>query len=276
MKLVNFLQEDSQLSRLLEKMGAELPSPLIDFSQHWKALDVAEIDRKLSSEGVDISINELEVSSIDGAFIYEGRRVLVYIRDQTGSYYNGELSVSDYRFHIVNCRTIAEFQRRGRFDKYVVSTRTDNQFLCNIIVRDDSSKNRLNELRALEVCKNCLTHMNYMGYDSSNSGQKRELHSSFNLLDYFRKYNGTTVSRPRFNSENQPLGLYPSNWPEISKSIRERNNWKCSKCKGDFSLRKSFLDTHHIDTNPGNCEESNLIPLCKDCHAAEHDRYRRR
>ncbi len=264
MRLIDFKAPSSKLSKLVSKIGANYPN--IDFSSTWNALDIGALDIALNNEGIDIDAKDLEVNPIDDTFMYEGRRVLVYIRDQRGSYINGQLTVSDYRFHIINCKTIMEFRRKGKFNRYVVSTRTDNLFSCNILIGQDVQQ----QFRELKVCKNCLDQLCYLRYCNLTSNQKEEIHVSFNLVDYFKKYNGTYVSKPKFNDRDQPVGIYPENWPEISRRIRIRFNWKCQNCLGDFSNRKSFLDTHHIDSNPGNCEESNLIPLCKTCHKQVH------
>lgn len=36
-----------------------------------------------------------------------------------------------------------------------------------------------------------------------------------------------------------------------------------------------ILQTHHIDENPSNCEESNLVALCQFCHGARHGKPKR-
>ena len=265
------MDSENPLTSLVNEMNADYTE--IDFTKPWQSLNISELDIALNNEGIDIDSSKLEVNISDSTFVYEGRRVLVYIRDQKGSYYKGDFKVSDYRFHIVNCKTIDEFRKKGKFNRYVVSTRTDNQFLCNIITGQDESQNKYNQLRELKICKNCLDQLCYLNYcNKRRKEEKDELQDSFNLVDYFNKYNGTFVSKPRFTDNNQPLGIYPDNWPEISRQIRIRYNWICQNCKNNFSDKKSYLDTHHIDSNPGNCEESNLLPLCKDCHKKIHKR----
>lgn len=268
MKLINFKEVNSPLSKLVAKMGASYPD--IDFTSQWKILEISELDLILNTEGIEIESSQLQINPVDDTFVYEGRRVLVYIKNQVGSYYNGEVRVSDYRFHIVNCKTINEFRVKGKFDKFVVSTRNDNQFVCNIIVGQEDPRNQFDQLRELMVCKNCLDQLCYLKFCNRTTAEKNEIHESFNLTDYFNKYNSTFVEKPRFTDRNQPVGLYPENWPEISRKIRIKYNWICQKCNGDFTNRKAFLDTHHIDSNPGNCEEKNLIPLCKPCHRKIH------
>lgn len=37
-----------------------------------------------------------------------------------------------------------------------------------------------------------------------------------------------------------------------------------------LGLTRIILQTHHIDQNPSNCDESNLVALCQFCHGARH------
>ncbi len=54
---------------------------------------------------------------------------------------------------------------------------------------------------------------------------------------------------------------YHPEWDTISKLIREKFGWKCARCASS-----DLLQTHHIDGNPKNNHEENLIPLCATCH----------
>lgn len=98
--------------------------------------------------------------------------------------------------------------------------------------------------------------------------------------------------------------LYPVNWNEISRAVRQRANWKCEKCgvkHGSYIMRlkhdpsqwyytyeaakpgpdenkiKVVLTVHHVgvdkpDGTPGNpgdkmdCRSENLQALCQRCH----------
>lgn len=54
---------------------------------------------------------------------------------------------------------------------------------------------------------------------------------------------------------------YPPGWRVISRRIRKRDGGRCA-------LRGAvrFLHAHHIDYQPANCRDDNLITLCRDCH----------
>ena len=67
--------------------------------------------------------------------------------------------------------------------------------------------------------------------------------------------------------------LYPPNWPEIARAVKERANWTCEGCgkqcrrPGEpFDTHKRTLTVSHQDHNPANCDLSNLKALCAPCH----------
>ena len=67
------------------------------------------------------------------------------------------------------------------------------------------------------------------------------------------------------------IAPYPSGWIELSKAIKERDDHQCQQptCK----KKSKILLTHHMDFNKSNNDPSNLITICKSCHAIIHDRY---
>ena len=55
----------------------------------------------------------------------------------------------------------------------------------------------------------------------------------------------------------------------LKEQIRERDNKQCQLCfKKQSKLKGWFkkLDVHHIDYNKQNCDEDNLITLCRQCN----------
>lgn len=94
--------------------------------------------------------------------------------------------------------------------------------------------------------------------------------------------------------------LYPKDWPQISKAIRERAEHRCEFCGinnyevgardkkgkwhsehsingmksddgirlfGDFpKMKKIVLTVAHLDHDPRNCDPANLRALCQQCH----------
>jgi 5-methylcytosine-specific restriction endonuclease McrA len=59
--------------------------------------------------------------------------------------------------------------------------------------------------------------------------------------------------------------LYPDNWNEIAEEVKKAADYKCKLCNSK-SIPKKILTVHHIDSNPKNNTEKNLIALCQKCH----------
>ncbi len=92
-------------------------------------------------------------------------------------------------------------------------------------------------------------------------------------------------------------GLYPADWPEISRRIRERAGNKCEWCgveNGDRGIRNHYgewlsakevdivnrkirivLTVAHLNHDPSDCRDENLKALCQQCHN-RHDAPMRR
>ena len=69
-----------------------------------------------------------------------------------------------------------------------------------------------------------------------------------------------------------PRHLYPPNWKDIVEQIKYKRHHTCQHCEqiGDYTKdtppQRNFLTVHHINSDPSNCEESNLLLLCQKCH----------
>jgi len=59
--------------------------------------------------------------------------------------------------------------------------------------------------------------------------------------------------------------LRPSTKRSLRKRIKSRDK-VCQDCGTQFHLQ-----VHHMDSNPSNNRESNLVLLCKYCHAKQHE-----
>ena len=57
---------------------------------------------------------------------------------------------------------------------------------------------------------------------------------------------------------------------ELKEKIRHRDNYKCQLCgmtkKEHYKKYNQNIDVHHIDYNKQNCNDFNLITLCKKCN----------
>ena len=61
--------------------------------------------------------------------------------------------------------------------------------------------------------------------------------------------------------------LYPENWGEIAVAVKKAAGWCCERCGRLHDPSAGYtLTVHHLDGDPSNCEESNLVALCQRCH----------
>lgn len=81
---------------------------------------------------------------------------------------------------------------------------------------------------------------------------------------------------------------YPPDWPDISRAIKERAEWRC-ECEGECGrpIEHIWLDgrcsnwhgepafgtgsrvvltTAHLDHTPEHCDPANLKAMCQGCH----------
>ena len=56
----------------------------------------------------------------------------------------------------------------------------------------------------------------------------------------------------------------------VPKNFRRQSARKVEKCCSICSKSTTRLHVHHIDFNPTNNEESNLVTLCGSCHRLAH------
>jgi hypothetical protein len=66
---------------------------------------------------------------------------------------------------------------------------------------------------------------------------------------------------------------YPVDWDQIALRIKEAADWTCRDCgmqcrrPGEaFDTHRRTMSVHHIDHDPPNVADSNLIALCARCH----------
>lgn len=259
MKLIDFIKSGYFID-LLNKMNA----PLIDnweASKDWKDLTDKELEI-MSIEGIDVPVDDENLKlSEEGHFLYKGKKVVVYIRDQR---FYPKFGEPEYKFHITNCKTLMEMKQKNRFNsRYVVSNRKDGKFIVNLKNMSAGVINKGLE-NELKVCKYCLRSLSYKGYPGNLN-----VYNEFNLNEFF-KVNFTTVDKlPHNSAESAPLSVYPENWEQLSRGIKEEMGWICEKCGINLKDNPKYLHTHHIDGNPSNNNFSNLKVLCIKCHSEE-------
>jgi 5-methylcytosine-specific restriction endonuclease McrA len=64
---------------------------------------------------------------------------------------------------------------------------------------------------------------------------------------------------------SQNRHLYPHNWADIATRVKQAAVWKCRICGTPHAPRR-VLTVHHLDHNPRNCTDENLLACCQSCH----------
>jgi len=63
--------------------------------------------------------------------------------------------------------------------------------------------------------------------------------------------------------EGAESGIYPKEWPEVARQVKEANGWKCERCGHPNDWENGYtLTVHHLDMNKDNLEPWNLAALC--------------
>jgi len=169
------------------------------------------------------------------------------------------------RYHVADCLTLEDMRQKGRFNRYVSTAKTDGQF--RVEPWDREIRTRGDEmLSKLAPCQNCLTFLNYDGFEEKGHPERRLIASDFNIQKFFKNYEPIFRCMPLYNPDNFPEGNYTADWARISEDLRIRAKWKCKDCGVDLSSHRYLLHAHHIDGNRGNNKSTNLEPLCCVCH----------
>lgn len=184
---------------------------------------------------------------------------------QKGYFINKDYKVSENglpKYHLVECSTIQSFKEKGWFNKYYNWSNTKR-----VTISERFSKPQvLYEDEVLSLCGNCKTKL-------LENGQKifKNTEDFYNSLELDQK---KKVEKP---SENTDIFGRPFNWQKISTTYKKSVDYTCESCGfGGSDLEsnydKRFIDTDHITGwDLTNTDESNLMCLCKLCHAYKDD-----
>jgi len=264
MTLPDFLQFKPS-NQLRQLMNAPLPE---NFSSGYmiNRLTHDDLDRALEAiEGITVDdISDVRVLP-DGTLAYKDRRVLLYIRDRRAF---REYDPRDKlpKFHVANCKKLEEMRENGRFERYVISTRTNGKFKMNFIYYSGARE----EMHELQVCKLCLLDLKYRGY--REHGRDKRIYDTFSLGEFFAAYpKNQFMTVPLHTDATAPLNDYGDGFREASHRYRSENGWRCEKCQIDLSspTHRKYLHTHHLNAQKCDDRRENHKALCIRCHAEE-------
>ena len=159
---------------------------------------------------------------------------------------------SDYpKFHITNCSTVAEINKRKDF---VWHNSNEAE------IQDRTSHKMYN--KNLELCLNC---------------RKETMSNIISTQEFY-----DSIEKDEVIKEDVLLDLngYVKGWlgnRGISNTYKKSKNFKCESCSIQLiGSDKRFIDTDHIDGNKQNNpkDDSNFRCLCKLCHCYKDEHHR--
>lgn len=247
----------------------------VDFSELWSqvkrlsdhtvefdwvaAAQLDPIDIELL-EGREVRLEDLDV--INGLLSVDGRQVLLYIPDQFSPIDVVQTSPEKgNRFHVADCKTLADMRAKGRFQRYVVTNNLTGIFP----ISGKNSRGGSGELDSrLMVCKNCLEKLNYHNY--CHDVKRPHIWKSFEISRFFETYSTNFTHLPRTLIQRAISNNYTPDWAEISADVRRRCDFKCDDCGLNLAQHRHLLHVHHVSGVKQDNSSVNLRPLCVDCH----------
>lgn len=262
-----------RLELLRERLNA--PQKMLSFDKPMGRLE--SIEQKLQTTGLDVEKGDIQ--SVGPFLTYKGKFLaIVYILNSTSpssDLQHNEPSKQTPKFHLTWCRTLEQMSKKKRFERYVLSRTPSNLFRVEALEHDPASIRRFGERHMLEEvrlfpCQNCLDALEYKGFTLSSSKKDRlQKVDEFEVRSFLDENDGNlAVMRhvPKTRAENARSGAYTSDFPEISRRLREEHYWRCTKCQVDMSHCKRGLHVHHVNGVKSDNSLGNLMVLCAVCH----------
>lgn len=223
----------------------------------WDPVDVA------LQSGVEISLDELDV--VDGLLSYQGRHVILYIRDHGASVLKAiQMPSTGRKYHLADCETLVEMRAKGRFNRYVVTQAVSGDF--DISGFDPATRKEVIGSAKLQVCMNCLKMLNYKSSLIVPSPARNQIRDSFTLLEFFETYSTRFKHLPSGLAGKAGASVYTADWGEISQRLRADSGFTCEDCGVCLDSHRSLLHVHHVNGVKNDNSRTNLQVLCKDCH----------
>jgi hypothetical protein len=141
-----------------------------------------EFDDKLSTTGIEIDIDELEVKQ--GLLSIRGRQVLLFIPDHGFKVMDTLVDPSlGNKFHVTDCKTLELMKRKNRFARYKITNSFSGIFE---IFGTNENGDLVEDEARLHVCKNCLNQLNYKGAANQAVKARNEIVKTFKIDEFFQ------------------------------------------------------------------------------------------
>ena len=232
------------------------------FSMEYVPTEFDPIEIRLK-KGIEIeSFEDIDWSGPVAS--YQGHQILFYIADQGWNIDDVIAKPSNgKKFHMSWCQTLADMKRKKRIERYIAIADHSGRF--EVFGHSQTEDKVVHARASLDVCRNCLTNINYKGYRRN----KERVFKEFNIPEFFENYESYFEHKP--NLEIDPRKGYSDDWEEISMRHRERAGWACGDCSVDLSEDRKMLHVHHVNGVKSDNRDCNLEVVCVECHSKKPD-----
>lgn len=187
-------------------MGA--PPPILMSTAGWQSAAMKGWE-DIESAGKRLQSADEIVPASDGTLTVNGERVIFHIQDV----YVGTRP----KYHVTDCSTLDGMRTAGRFFRYVVSQRTDGKFVLNYGTPDYPEHDEV----TLAVCKNCLSAIDWDGYNTLPYYQRDQAVRGFSPKAFFEVYEkrppGVMLTKQQvYNRDKSKYRYMPKPEPEVA------------------------------------------------------------
>ena len=129
---------------------------------------------QIHTTGIEVQLSEVK-SSEQGLLTYEGRHVLLYIKDTPkamGVVMTDPASLQ--KFHFFDCPTLDRMRAANRFERYVVTQCQTGDFLLDVTDPHTRTLYKKDVIARLHVCRDCLSGSKYQNYKKNLPQSRRD------------------------------------------------------------------------------------------------------
>jgi 5-methylcytosine-specific restriction endonuclease McrA len=243
--------------------------PLIKFESAHKFLDEIGVPRLDSyKNNVIIDRVDLTIHEREGNIEWEEDGIYLNYKDQKhrGFMYIKHPDIQRFgypKFHLLECKTIEQQKRNGRFDNHYFWSNSPT-----VTLTDRVTHKNIKDV-TLTLCNNCKNLL------LENTGEEvydtEDFHDLLDLNDIQIESNN--------KEQDTDINGYPLNWRTISRAYREEQNYVCEDCgfggeQLDNNFDRRYIHVHHINSNQKtNTHRNNLKTVCVLCHYSQDEHH---